>query len=143
VLHPMSFRFVTILAILFLFLTACVTASVTKLDSTNREPIKQDRVTIYLEEDDIEGDFSKVAVIDLSGSSGLTDESMIYEKAREEAAEIGANGVLFDDMEEAGTGERVASAVFGTGSDTDAKMITIYVEGKSSKVPIDTSNTSQ
>lgn len=111
----------------FVLLSGCVTASVTQLDNTQRKPLTPEEVTIYLEEEDIPGDFDKVAVIDLSGASGWTDEEQIYEKAREEAAEIGANGVLFDNIEEAGTGEQVASALFGTGSDTDAKMIAIYV----------------
>ena len=110
-----------------ILLSGCVTTSVTQLDNTEREPLTPEEVTIYLEEDDVPNEFDKVAVIDLSGASGWTDEEQIYEKAREEAAELGANGVLFDNMEEAGTGERIASAVFGTGSDTDAKMIAIYV----------------
>ena len=121
------------LFIFSLLLSGCVTASVTKLNNTDRPPLQPEEVTIYLEEGDIPGDYEKMAIIDLSGSSGWTDEEKIYNKAREEAAEIGANGVLFDEMEEAGTGERVASALFGTGSDTDAKMIAIYViEGEES-----------
>jgi len=69
---------------------------------------------------------SNLAVIDLSAMSGMKEEK-IYEKAREKAAEIGANGVLHQKIEEAGTGERVAAAFFGTSSDTDAKMIAIHV----------------
>ena len=122
-----SLHWLAIPVAVLVFLSGCVTASVTQLDSTERDPLTPEEVTIYLEEEDIPGDFEKVAIIDLSGASGWTDEEKIYEKAREEAADVGANGVLFEAMEEAGTGERVASALFGTGSDTDAKMIAIYV----------------
>ena len=97
------------------------------LNGQTRPALEPSEVTIYLEESDITGTFEKMAVIDLSGASGWTDEKMIYEKARKEAAKIGANGVLFQEIEEAGTGERVASALFGTGADTDAKMIAIFV----------------
>ncbi len=110
-----------------LILSGCVTASVTQLNNSDRPPIAPEDVTIYLQESDIKGEYEKMAIIDLSGASGWTDEEQIYEKARKEAAEIGANGVLFQEMEEAGTGEQIASAIFGTGSDTDAKMIAIYV----------------
>ena len=118
--------FITLLLFGFI-LSGCVTASVTTLNNTDRPPISPEDVTIYLQESDIKGEFEKMAIIDLSGASGWTNEEQIYEKARKEAAEIGANGVLFQEMEEAGTGEQVASAIFGTGSDTDAKMIAIYV----------------
>jgi len=98
-------------------------------------------VTVYLDESDIQGEYEKMAIINLEGASGWTDESDIYRKAREEAAKIGANGVLFQSMEEAGTGEQVANALFGTGSDTDSKMIAIYVEGKTEDAPaVDTTN---
>jgi len=100
------------------------------LNGEQRPALQPEEVTIYLDEDDIDGDFEKMAVIDLSGASGWTNEKMIYEKARKEAAEIGANGVLFEEIEEAGTGEQVAAAIFGTGSDTDAKMIAIFVHSQ-------------
>lgn len=122
-------------------LVGCVTANVTRLNQTSRPPTTPDQVTVYLDEADIEGEYEKMAVINLEGASGWTDESDIYKKAREEAAKIGANGVLFETMEEAGTGERVASALFGTGSDTDSKMVAIYVEGKSEDAPaVDTTS---
>lgn len=116
-----------IVALSAVFLAGCVTASVSRLDNTQRPPLETSEVTIYLEEDDIPGEFEKMAVIDISGTSGWTDEEQLYNKAREEAAKIGANGVLFESLEEAGTGEKVASALFGTGADNDAKMIAIYV----------------
>jgi len=114
-----------------IFLTGCVTASVTRLDNTKREPIDPSQVTIYLEEKDVPAEYEKMAVIDLSAMSGMK-EKKIYEKAREKAAEMGANGILHQSVEEAGTGERIASALFGTGSDTDAKMVAIYVPGEAS-----------
>lgn len=111
-----------------LMLSGCVTASTTMLDTQQRPATQPDDVRIYLEEDDVPRSFTKVAVIDLSGASGWTDQEQIYQKARKEAARVGANGVLLQQMEEAGTGEKLASALFGTGSDTDAQMVAIYVQ---------------
>lgn len=108
-------------------LTGCVTSSVSRLNDTQRSPIPPSEVQIYLEEEDIESEYEKMALIDLSGSSGWTDQEDVFDEAREEAAAIGANGVLFQNYEEAGTGERVAAAVFGTGADNDSEMIAIYV----------------
>ena len=122
-------------------LVGCVTANVTRLNQTSRPPTTPDQVTVYLDESDIQGEYEKMAIINLEGASGWTDESDIYRKAREEDPKIGANGVLFQSMEEAGTGEQVANALFGTGSDTDSKMIAIYVEGKTEDAPaVDTTN---
>ena len=118
-----------------------MTANVTRLNQTSRPPTTPDQVTVYLDESDIQGEYEKMAIINPEGASGWTDESDIYRKAREEDAKIGANGVLFQSMEEAGTGEQVANALFGTGSDTDSKMIAIYVEGKTEDAPaVDTTN---
>lgn len=117
-------------AVLF---SGCVTSSVSRLNDTQRAPISPSEVTVYLDEKDIEGDYEQMALIDLSGSSSWTDQSDVYEKARKEAAEIGANGVLFRSYEEAGTGEKVASALLGTSSDNDAEMIAIYVYSESNE----------
>jgi len=122
-------RLSIVLVLIATLFAGCVQASVTRLNDTTRPPLQPSQVTIYLDEDDIEGDYEKMGLIDLSAMSGIKEEK-IYKKAREEAAEIGANGVMLQNMEEAGTGEKVASALLGTGSDTDAKMIAIYVEGK-------------
>lgn len=108
-------------------LNGCVTSSVTRLNDMQRDPISPSQVTIYLEEQDIPSEYQEMALIDISGSSGWTDQSDIYKKARKKAAEIGANGVLYRSYEEAGTGERVASALFGTYSDNDAEMVAIHV----------------
>jgi uncharacterized protein YidB (DUF937 family) len=109
----------------------CVTSNVTRLNDTERPPLRKEDVTIYLEEESIEGEYDEMAVINIEASANLTDESDVYKRAREDAAKIGANGVLFEKMEEAGTGERVAAALVGTGADTDAKMVAIYVENAS------------
>ncbi|PEN11339.1 hypothetical protein CRI94_16270 [Longibacter salinarum] len=118
---------VTYLLLFCVGLTGCVTSSVSRLNNTERDPIPPSIVKVYLEEEDIEGEFEKMALIDLSGSSGWTDQEDLFEKAREEAAAIGANGVLFRNYEEAGTGEQIAAAFFGTPSDNDSEMIAIYV----------------
>lgn len=105
----------------------CVSSSVARLDGDQRARVPPSEVTVYLEEDDIPAPYEKQAVIDLSGAHGWTDTADLYEEAREEAAEIGANGVLVEKVEEAGVLERVAEAVFGIPADNDARMVALYV----------------
>lgn len=110
-----------------IILWGCVTSNVSRLNATERDPVPEDSVTIYLEESSIEGEYERMAVVNIEATSNWKDESDVYAEGRKQAAKIGANGVLFEKMEEAGTGERVAAALLGTGADTDARAIAIYV----------------
>jgi hypothetical protein len=112
-------------------LWGCVSSNVSRLNATERPPVSKDSVTVYLEEESIEGDYDRMAVINIEATANWKDESDVYEEGRKQAAKIGANGVLFEKMEEAGTGERVAATLVGTGADTDARAIAVYVRNSS------------
>lgn len=111
------------------FIVGCVTAEATMLANESYEPVPVEEVTIYLSVDDIPGEFEKIAIINAQGSSTMTKKKQMYEKAREKAAEVGANGVLVgeDAIDEPSTGAEIAGAVLGTGSTREGEMIAIRV----------------
>lgn len=73
-----------------------------------------EEVTIYLSEDDLPGEFERIAIINAKDDSEFTNESQLYEAVRKRAASIGANGVLHAVIEEPGSGAKVAAAFLGT-----------------------------
>ena len=94
----------------------------------NLPPVHPDDVIIYLSEDDIDGEWENIAIIHAQGDSQLTRESKMLRKAREQAGEIGANGILIEEIKEPSAGAQIAGEVLGTGSTRRGRMIAIYVE---------------
>lgn len=122
----MLLRLVFVLSV-SLLLAACVQTQATMLSSKTYTPLHPDDVVIYLAEDDIPGTYEKVALINAQGESGMTNESQMYAAARKRAAQIGANGILVEQIKEPGAGAKVAGAIFGVGTTRRGQMIAIYV----------------
>jgi len=97
------------------------------LSSQKFAPLTPEEVTIYMEEEDIPGEFQKIAILNATGSTSMTDERQMYEALKKRAATIGANGILFQPIEEPSAGAKIAGAFLGTGSNRKAEMIAIYV----------------
>lgn len=116
--------FLFLLSVIFV---SCVSTSATMLSSKTFPPLTPEEVTIYLSEDDIPGEYERIAIINARGDSGMTNERQLYEAVRKRAAKIGANGVLHAVIEEPGSGAKVAAAVFGTSTSRKAEMIAIFV----------------
>lgn len=55
-----------------------------------------------------------------NGAADYTDEGEVLDKLRSEAGKLGAHAVHFQTIENAGTGERVLSALFGETADRDS-----------------------
>lgn len=76
----------------------CVSAQVTRLVQTAYEPIPLEEVTVLADISELDSDtirYERLAVINLSGDGGgFTDQTDLLEKAREEAAKLGANAIL-------------------------------------------------
>ena len=124
----MTRNFATLSAlVLALALTGCVQTQATMLSSKTYAPLEPEQVTIYLSEDDIPGRFERVAIINAKGSTSYTNQNQMYEAVRKKAAEVGANGVLFAEVDEPSAGAKIAGAFLGTGSNRNAEMAAIYV----------------
>lgn len=111
-----------------LLLTGCVQTQATLLDGTTYPPVHEDDVVIYLSEDDIPGDeWKAVAIIHAQGEAQWTRESQMLRKARKRAAELGANGLLIEDIDEPSAVAQVAGEWLGTGSTRRGRLIAIRV----------------
>jgi len=110
-------------------LSACVTVSKSILnDSYMANPVPRGEVALLLASmnDSIPTNCERVAVLHASGDQDLTNEGEIFDKLREEAGKLGANAVFVQNMEDAGTGERVVSAIFGTEADRDSDAMALF-----------------
>lgn len=112
---------------LFLLLVAgCVTVSKSVLMDRSATPVPENGVYVFLETDSIPSSCQRVALLHASGAQDYTNEGQMINKLRSEAGKLGANAVQLRGMEDAGTGERVVSALFGTQSDRDADAVALW-----------------
>ena len=116
-----------LIIIMSFILVSCVSTSATMLSSKTFPPLTPEEVTIYLSEDDIPGEYERIAIINAKGDSGMTNEKQMYEAVRKRAATVGANGVLHAVIDEPGSGAKVAAAVFGVSANRRAEMVAIFV----------------
>ena len=82
-------------------------------------------VTVYFESDSIP-QHTRLAILNARGDADMTDEAAMIDKLREEAGKLGANAIILGDLEEPGTGARIAGAVFGTSTNRETQAIAIY-----------------
>lgn len=123
---PMKTRLFLPVAALLL-LAGCVQTQATLLDGTTYPPVHEDDVVIYLSEDDIPAEWKAIAIIHAQGEAQLTRESQMLRKARERAGELGANGLLIEDINEPSAVAQVAGEWLGTGSTRRGRLIAIRV----------------
>lgn len=118
-------------AILSVFLTSCVSSSVTQLDKSKKYPaIHPDNVQVFLSAADVQCRYEKVALIKTKADHNLKEDRSV-KKARKDAGKIGANGLILERIKDPGTGTKVANVIFGTGANTKAEMLAIYVDHNS------------
>ena len=117
---------VRVLAVLLLALTACVSVSKSVLQDRSASPVPQADVYVFLAGDTSPASCERVAILHASGHQDYTNEGQMLDKLREEAGKLGANAVQLQTMEDAGTGERVVSALFGVGSDRDSDAVALW-----------------
>jgi len=108
----------TINTVLLLFIfTGCTSTSVTKLNSdVNYRSTNPDQISLYLEPEDVECDFERLALINTKTRFKL-DNSKSLNAAKKEAAEMGANGLIIKEYKYPTDGEE--STKIGT-------MVAIY-----------------
>ena len=84
--------------VLTLLVVGCVSAKVTRLVSTVYPPIFPEDVTVLADISELYADtirYERLAIINMSGDGGgFTDQTDLLNKAREEAAKLGANAIL-------------------------------------------------
>jgi hypothetical protein len=95
----------TVLAVALTAFSACVTATIHHLSPTVYPPVEVIDVTTFMSPDELLADsiaYERIAMIFTKGSSAFTDGGAHFKTAREEAARIGANGLVVQSAEQGG-----------------------------------------
>ena len=116
-------------------LAGCVTVQTARLGTgVIRPAVTQDKVAIYRTTEQVPGQYEEVALMSASGDYSYTDEEQMFRKLREEAAKLGANGVILNSITEPTTGAKVASWLIGIPAERQGKAIAIFIHGESTLI---------
>ena len=110
--------------------TACVATSHTWVDPSGPrfDPVPPDSVVIFTDEAELEGvEYTRLALIEATGSGEFTDQSGMLKAMRKKAGELGANAILLPKIEEPGAGAKVAAAFLGTGTQRKGNVVAIRI----------------
>ncbi|MEM7307266.1 MAG: hypothetical protein AAF682_11380 [Planctomycetota bacterium] len=106
---------------------SCVSTSVTPLTTERYDRIRPHEVRVYMNEADITGRYVEVALIQAEGDSGWTDHGDMVEKARKEAADLGANGILIRSIDQDAPRDGGAKDLLGFAPSRHGQMVAIRV----------------
>lgn len=119
--------------LLFAGLVACVQTNAVVLNPSAAPfpPIAPDSVRIFTTEAELDTlVYTRVAIIEATGSGEFTSQTKMLEAMREKASKLGANGLLVPKIAEPGAGAKVAGAIFGTGTERKGSVVAIHITGR-------------
>ena len=123
-----------VLSLLFLTASvACVQTNAVVLNPSAAalRPIPPDSVRIFISEAELDTlVFTRVAIIEATGSGEFTSQSKMIESMREKASKLGANGLLLPTIAEPGAAAKVAGAIFNTGTERKGSVVAIHITGR-------------
>ena len=107
--------------------SSCVATSVTQLSTKRYERLRPHEVRVFMTEEEIPGRYEEIALITAEGDSAWTDHRDMLDKARQEAADLGANGLLVHHMEAERSELNSAQSMLGMAPSRYGKMVAIRV----------------
>ena len=121
---------------MFVLATAgCVSTNAAVLNpSVKLAPICPDGVQLFTSADKVGKDYREIALLNSSGQSGSTSEKGMYDSQRKKAAELGANGIIVNNINEPKAGTKIIGALFGTGAERKGSALAIDIPGDSARV---------
>lgn len=123
-------RRLTFFMLLGLSLAACVSVnkSILAPNPTGRT-FEMESVYVYLEGDSVP-EHTRLAILNARGDTDVTDESDMIDKLREEAGKLGANAIILGEIDEPGTGTRIAAAILDFQTERESQALAIYVPSR-------------
>jgi hypothetical protein len=111
-------------------LASCVSVnkSVLAPNPTGRR-FAMEEVYVYLERDSVPA-HTRLAILNAHGDTDVTDEGDMIDEMREEAGKLGANAIILGEIEEPGTGARIAGAILDVSTERESQAIAIYVPSR-------------
>lgn len=123
------------LAVALISTSACVRTNAALMDnSVKLSRTCPEAVKLYSSPAKVGADYTEVALLNSTGANGWTSEEGMMKSMRNKAAEVGANGVIMDRIDEPGAGAKVAAAVFGVGTERKGKSVAIFVPSDTARV---------
>jgi hypothetical protein len=120
---------VAVVGTVLVALGGCVSTNATMLGGATTGPaIPPTSVAIYRTPAQVPRHYTEVALLNSSGDSIYTDEKAMFTSMQKEAAKLGANGVILDNVKEPGSGAKVAAAIFGVSAQRKGTSIAISVD---------------
>ena len=125
-----------VVVLLTLATSACVSVHT---NSTLMDPSARlartcsESVKLYLSPDSVQQPYRQVALMNSAGGVNLSDEAEMFESMREEAAAVGANGLLLGTIDEPSAITLVAANANKTSLARKARAMAIWVPGDSAQ----------
>jgi len=109
--------------------SACVNVNATRLGPVrDLPPVHPDDVWVYQDEDDIDGDFDRVAVIYVDGDANTTNQRQMINAARKKAGRLGANAIVLGRFRDPSTLSQIAAVVLDVPVSRRAEFLAVRVE---------------
>jgi hypothetical protein len=86
-----------------------------------------DAVRLFTTPAKVTSPYREVALLHSKGESGWSNEEQMMESMRKKAAELGANGVILDNIDEPSALTKVIGTVAKTGTQRKGKALAIYI----------------
>ena len=113
-------------------IVSCVSTNVTVLDpSIKLARTCPDAVRLFTTPARVASPYREVALLHSTGESGWSNEEQMMESMREKAAEVGANGVILENIDEPSALTKVIGAVAKTGTARKGKALAIFIPADS------------
>lgn len=107
---------------------SCVSTNATVLDpSIKLARTCPDAVRLFTTPARVTSPYREVALLHSKGESGWSNEEQMFESMREKAAELGANGIILDNIDEPSALTKVIGTVAKTGTQRKGKALAIYI----------------
>jgi hypothetical protein len=111
---------------------ACVSTNATVLDPTIKlARTCPDAVRLYTTPARVPSTYREVALLNSKGESNWSNEEQMMESMRKKAAELGANGIILDNIDEPSALTKVIGHVAKTGTQRKGKALAIYIPSDS------------
>ena len=111
---------------------ACVSTNATVLDPTIKlVRTCPDAVRLYTTPAKVPATYREVALLNSKGESNWSNEEQMMESMRKKAAELGANGIILDNIDEPSALSKVIGHVAKTGTQRKGKALAIYIPSDS------------
>ncbi len=121
-----------IVSALITAVAACVSTNATVLDPTIKlARTCPDAVRLYTTPARVPSTYREVALLNSKGESNWSNEEQMMESMRKKAAELGANGIILDNIDEPSALTKVIGHVAKTGTQRKGKALAIYIPSDS------------